>query len=146
MLFGGDVLGMGYRYPRKEIYSLKVGRTKAGLGLFAEEDIKKNAFVIEYFGSMLGNDAADEKGGKYLFTVDDKRVIDGSARENKARYLNHSCRPNCEVEIEGKRVFIYTLRKVKSGEELTYDYGKEYFNSFIKPYGCRCGHHRRRAS
>ena len=57
---------------------------------------------------------------------------------NKARYLNHSCRPNCETDIVKGKVYIYAKRNIKSGEELTYDYGKEYVDDFIKPYGCKC--------
>jgi len=65
-------------------------------------------------------------------------MIDGSARSNIARYINHSCKPNCEAEIVAGRVFLRALRRIEAGEELSYDYGKEYFDMYIKPYGCRC--------
>jgi len=116
----------------------KVKRSSAGLGLFAEEDIKKGSKIIEYTGKALSSKEADERGGKYLFEVSSKKTIDGSGRENKARYINHSCRPNCEIEIEKGRVFIYSRKNIKKGEELSYDYGKEYFNEYIKLYGCKC--------
>lgn len=118
----------------------KVKRSSAGLGLFAEEPIKKEDFIIEYTGERISTDEADERGGKYLFTVNDKLVIDGKGRENTARYLNHSCRPNCyaEVDEDDNRVRIYAERNIKQGEELCYDYGKEYWDEHIKPYGCKC--------
>jgi hypothetical protein len=126
---------------KKTNYDLAVRRTKAGLGLVTLEDIKKGDLVIEYTGEKISSDEADRRGGKYLFTVlDDKLVIDGKGRKNLARYINHSCRPNCEAEVDEdkKRVFIYAKRNIKAGEELHYDYGKEYWEDHIKPYGCRC--------
>ena len=124
--------------PRKSEYVLRVRRSSAGLGLFTESVIERGAFIIEYYGIPLTREQADEKGGKYLFEISSRRVIDGSPRHNKARYLNHSCRPNCETDIVKGRVYIYAKRAIKPGEELTYDYGKEYVDDFIKPYGCKC--------
>lgn len=98
----------------------------------------KGKFVIEYVGTILNDKEADKKGGKYLFEVKKDLTIDGTARSNRARYINHSCRPNCEAEIKKDRVFISTCRRVKAGEELSYNYGKEYFNEFLRPHGCRC--------
>lgn len=117
-----------------------VKRAAAGLGLFARTDIKKGEFVIEYTGEYVSEEEADRRGGMYLFSLDKDGAIDGSARENLARYINHSCNPNCETEHdeEEKRVRIYAIRAIKAGEELTYDYGKEFFNEYIKPKGCRC--------
>lgn len=119
---------------------LKVKKSDAGLGLFAMEPIKKGEFVIEYTGERISTDEADRRGGKYLFTVSDDLVLDGKGREHTARYINHSCKPNCYAEIDEDEevVNIYTKRNINAGEELTYDYGKEYFNDHIKPYGCRC--------
>ena len=113
-------------------------RSSAGLGLYAGEEIKKGQFIIEYVGPFLSEEEADKKGGKYLFEIAKDKTIDGTARTNRARYLNHSCRPNCEAEIKGDRVIISARRRILLGEELCYDYGKEYFNEFIKPHGCRC--------
>ena len=129
---------MGYRYPRKSKHTLAVVRSSAGLGLKTQFSIPKGDFVAEYFGTFLSDEEADKNGGKYLFEVDKDLVINGTTRGNIARYINHSCRPNCESEIDGKRVFIYAKRNIKSGEELAYDYGKEYFDDFIKPHGCKC--------
>ena len=79
----------------------------------------------------------------YLFDLDEKITIDGSARSNLARYINHSCKPNCEAVhyTDANEIGIEAKRKIKAGEELTYDYGKDHFNEYIKPYGCKCGHH-----
>lgn len=132
---------MAYKYPRPTKHSLKVKRSNAGLGLFTDSPIKKGEFIIEYYGPLLDEEGRDEKGGKYLFAIDDELTIDGSARENIARYINHSCKPNSEPEIEGKRIFIYAIEDIQPGDEITYDYGEEYFEDFIKPYGCKCGNH-----
>jgi len=117
---------------------LKVGRSSAGLGLFALEPIDKGEFVIEYFGEIIPTAEADRRGGRYLFDLSSRRTIDGSTRKNTARYINHSCRPNCETEIKSGKVFIFARKNIKPGEELSYDYGREYFNEYIKPHGCRC--------
>lgn len=117
---------------------LKVKRSSAGLGLFTDEPIKKGEFVIEYIGKMLTREQADRKGGKYLFEVSSRRTVDGSGRDNTARYINHSCKPNCEVDIKKGRIFIYAIKNIKVGDELSYDYGKEYVDEYIKPYGCKC--------
>lgn len=117
-----------------------VKRSSAGLGLFAGRDFDKGEFVIEYTGEKISDEEADRRGGKYLFTLNEDWLLDGKGRENTARYINHSCRPNCEPELDEdeERVYIYTKRKIKAGEEFTYNYGKQYFDIEIKPYGCRC--------
>lgn len=118
--------------------SLKVGKSRTGLGLYTLEDIPRGEFIIEYIGDILTEKEANERGGKYLFETSKNRYIDGTTRTNTARYINHSCRPNCEVEIRRGRVLIFSKRAIKAGEELNYDYEKEYWNEHIKPYGCRC--------
>lgn len=136
---------MPYRRPRPTKHLFAVKRGTSGRGLFAKTPIKRKDFVIEYWGPIITDDEADIKGGKYLYDIEDtKFTIDGSIKKNLARNINHSCKPNCEAVTEGKRIFIYALRKINPGEELNYDYGKEYFDEYIKPYGCRCGHHRSR--
>jgi SET domain-containing protein len=118
-----------------------VKRGLNGLGLYANTDFKKGEKILEYVGEIISVDEADRRGGKYLFELDEKWTIDGKSRENIARYINHSCVPNCETEVDGKRVFVYTIKKVTAGEELAYDYGKEYFKEYIEPKGCRCPKH-----
>lgn len=115
-----------------------VKKSKAGLGLFTEAPIEKGGFVIEYVGEAITNTEADKRGGKYLFETSKNRTIDGSARSNTARYINHSCSPNCEVEIRRGHILVFAKRDIEAGEELNYDYGKEYFNEYIRPIGCRC--------
>jgi SET domain-containing protein len=117
-------------------YSLAVKRTRTGLGLFAQEYIPADERIIEYEGIVISNEEADRRGGKYLFELDEKRAIDGSARSNTARYINHSCRPNAKGYTTGRRIWIWSLRAINAGEEITIDYGKEYLDEHIKQ--CRC--------
>jgi uncharacterized protein len=119
-------------------FDLKVKRSSAGLGLFTASEIPRNACVIEYVGRELTKEEAENSKSKYLFEISSRKTIDGTERSNIARYINHSCKPNAEAEIHRGRVFIFALRKIQPGEELTYNYGKEYFNDIIKPMGCRC--------
>lgn len=121
-----------------EDWGLKVKKSKAGLGLFATKDIPKGICMIEYFGRELSEEEQYTSRSKYLFEINSKITIDGGSRENTARYINHSCKPNSEVEIKNKKVYIFSRKKIKAGEELCYDYGKEYFNEHIKKGGCRC--------
>ena len=113
-------------------------RTATGLGFFALKPIPKGKRIIEYTGPYLPNEVVDQRDGKYFFEVNSKWSIDGSPRNNMARYINHSCRPNSEALISGRRVWIWSRRNIKAGEEITYDYGKDYFEDIIKPMGCRC--------
>lgn len=120
---------------------LEVKRGINGLGLFTKEPIKKGQIIIEYFGPLLNDEQVQKKGGKYLFALGKKWTIDGSNRSNIARYINHSCvRTNCEPIQYAKRIKIRSTRKIKAGEELYYDYGKEYFDEFIKGH-CNCPKH-----
>lgn len=124
----------------KSAYEVK--KSSAGLGLFAASDYKKGDLVIEYTGEKITEEEANRRGGKYLFELNDDWTIDGKGRENKARYLNHSCKPNCypELDEEEEHIFIYAKRNIKPGEELTYNYGKMYFDELIKSDGCKCEH------
>ena len=118
----------------------KVKRSTAGLGLFAMEDIKKEQVIIEYTGERITEDEANKRGGRYLFQVTDTLVIDGKARENTARYINHACKPNAEAEHdeEDHRIYIRASKNIKAGEEITYHYGKEYMKEIINKEGCLC--------
>ena len=120
-------------------YETRVGRSSAGLGLYALDPIKKGSFIIEYYGPIMNEEESDRIGGKYLFSITKKRVINGAPRYNKARYINHSCGPNAESKyIKNKYVYIKAIKNIKAGEEITYDYGEEYFDDYIKPQGCKC--------
>lgn len=123
---------------REKTKDVAVKRSSAGLGLFAGRDFAKGETVIEYVGHRVP--ASEEMTGdnRYLFSVSSRWDIDGRPRWNTARYVNHSCRPNCEAVNRRGRIFIVTRRKVRAGEEFSYDYGKAYFDEFIRPNGCRC--------
>jgi SET domain-containing protein len=118
--------------------SFAVKRTATGLGLFTLQDIPAGRPIIEYVGQILTSEEADERGGKYLFELDDKYTIDGSARSNAARYINHSCRPNAQAFSFGKRIWIWSKKNIGAGEEITINYGKKYIDEHIKPIGCKC--------
>lgn len=109
-----------------------------GEGLFAVHSIGTGEFVIEYTGERLPTGSAEAGGSRYLFVVDDEWTLDGPVPENIAGYINHACMPNCEARIENGRIHFYALRDIESGEELTIDYGEEYFKEFIEPAGCKC--------
>lgn len=119
-------------------YPLAVKRASAGRGLFALLPIPRGARIIDYSGPTLDEDDWCNSRNRHLFAVSEKRAIDGWNKQNIARFINHSCRPNCEIEIRRGRVFVVARRAIKAGEELAYHYGEEYFDSFIKPRGCKC--------
>jgi hypothetical protein len=122
-----------------------------GVGAFATRRIRRGARIIEYLGERITTAEADSRyaGGAalhahvLLFTVDDRTVIDGGVNGNEARFINHSCGPNCEAVTRGKRIWIFALRDVQPGEELTYDYnltGEDGdLGSQAAEYPCRCG-------
>jgi SET domain-containing protein len=115
-------------------------KSQSGLGLFAKRDFKKGEMIIEYTGEKITEAEANIRGGKYLFELNDNWTIDGKDRKNLARYINHSCKPNCYPELDEneERIFIYAKRNIKSGEELNYNYGKMYFNDIIGKDNCQC--------
>ena len=119
-------------------FNLKVKRSTAGLGLFAMEDIPKGLCIEEYFGRTLTKAEEYTSNSKYLFEINSRKTIDGTNRANRARYINHSCKPNTEPEIKKGKIFIFSKKKIKAGEELCYDYGKEYFDEHIGKRRCRC--------
>ena len=119
---------------------VKVKRSRTGLGVFALEDIAKGQLIVEYTGERISNAEADRRGGRYLFAVTDDIVIDGKGRENLSRYINHACEPNAEAEHDESddRIYIRSIKKIRAGEEITYDYGREYLEDLIGPDGCLC--------
>jgi SET domain-containing protein len=119
-------------------FALKVKRSTAGLGLYAGQDIPKGVCVIEYVGREISKEEETTSRSQYLFEVTRNKTIDGSIRSNTARYINYSHRPNCEPEIHKARVYIFSKRAIKEGEELSYDYGKDFYEEHIKPKGCKC--------
>jgi len=113
-------------------------------GLCDERNIKKGERIIEYKGKKITHKQADEdtKYGidiTYLFTLDKKYLLDGDFEFNKARLINHSCNPNCEVLDESKsKIWITAIRNIKKNEELSYDYGFS-FDCNYKDHICKCG-------
>jgi SET domain-containing protein len=117
----------------------RVGRSETGLGLFATDVIEKGMFIIEYVGQRIPNEEVHgRRSTRYLFEVNSRWTIDGSPRWNTARYINHSCRPNAEAVVSRGRIRIKAIRRIRPGDEITYNYGKNYFDTFIKPVGCKC--------
>lgn len=122
-----------------------------GTGLFATRVIRKGAGVIEYIGERISHEEADRRhaekdeddGHTFLFTVDSKTVIDAGVGGNAARFINHSCEGNCEVINDKGRLFVETLRTIKPGEELNYDYNigrtPEDPPNVDEIFACRCG-------
>jgi hypothetical protein len=125
----------------------RLGRSLTGLGLFATRPIKKRARIAEYKGRLLGvkeAEKAEQRGNRYLYEINTRWTIDGTARGNIARYFNHSCNPNAESYTVGHRVFVRTLRNIKPGEEITYDYGIDYLRNVIGKSRCKCSRCRKR--
>ena len=119
----------------------RVGRARTGLGLFATATIEKGAFIIAYRGRRIAHAQAERleaRGSRYMFEIDSRWTIDGSSRRNLARYANHSCRPNAESDLVRGKVILRAIRRIKAGEEITYDYGEEYFELFLASAGCKC--------
>lgn len=120
----------------------RVGRARTGLGLFATADIPSGKLLIEYTGTRIPTREAREidkrRANKYLFEIDNRFTIDGSARSNTARYVNHSCDPNTEAESNRGRLMFRTVRDIAKGEEITLDYGEEHMELYFGAGGCRC--------
>ncbi len=114
-------------------------KSLTGKGLFAMEEISRGTKILQYLGKKVTNQEAEEKPNRYIFEIDDQWSLDGAPLYNTARYFNHSCIPNAESILEGDdRIFIAARRKIKVGEEITFDYGEEYINDYIKTGGCKC--------
>jgi SET domain-containing protein len=122
-----------------------------GLGLFATRRIRRGRRLIEYTGERVSPEVADsrydddahDRPHTFLFTVDARTSIDASVDGNEARFINHSCNPNCEAVDDAGRIFIEARRDIRPGEELTYDYRLErdgrWRPDFAWRYACRCG-------
>ena len=120
------------------VASLGFGRARAGLGLFTQVPIKKGQFIIRYRGRKIDTATADELDNRYMFEINSRWTIDGPSRRNLARYINHSCRPNSEVYFVGHVIKIRAIKNIKPDTELSYHYGRDYIDTFIKPIGCKC--------
>jgi SET domain-containing protein len=113
-------------------------------GLYASKNIKAKQIVIHYKGKLVTkkevekNPKFDNDKAIYLFNVNNRYDLDGDFEYNDARLINHSCNPNCEVDGKGLKLWIFALRDIKKGEELSYDYGFGYDKDY-KQFVCKCG-------
>ena len=121
-----------------------------GRGVYATTFIPKDERIIEYLGEIVDKKESDRRGvnqhqkslktgdaAVYIFTLNKNYDLDGNVPWNIARLINHSCDPNCEAWITGKRIFIHALRDIHPGEELTFDYGFD-IDSY-EEHPCLCG-------
>lgn len=119
-------------------------------GIFARTDIPRDTPIIEYIGEKITKAESQRRGDAlinrskksggaavYIFTLNQRYDLDGAKGRNPARYINHSCAPNCEAYVIRGRIWIYALRDIKAGEELTYNYGFDIETWDEHP--CRCG-------
>jgi hypothetical protein len=117
---------------------VRVGTSRiAGKGLFAAQQIKKGTRIIQYIGQRISKEETAERlyqGNQYIFEFNDRYNIDGKTLKNKARYINHSCDPNCDILITKRTIWIVAKRDIQAGEEFSYNYG---FTA--KQHRCQCG-------
>tara|TARA_B100001057_G_C22588979_1_gene848193 strand:+ start:288 stop:797 length:510 start_codon:yes stop_codon:yes gene_type:complete len=124
-----------------------------GTGVFANDNIKKGLKIIEYIGEKVSKKEGDRRselriekylnsektGSVYIFELNDRYDIDGNFSYNKARFINHSCNPNCEVDIIRGKIWIKSIKNILKGEELSYDYGYEFDKDDYIDHLCKCG-------
>jgi uncharacterized protein len=125
--------------PRKKPF--RIGRSRTGLGLFATEPIKKRTFIVEYKGRRLTTEQADKleaRGNRFLYEINSRWTIDGTSRKNLGRYANHSCRPNAESHQMNGKIVLRAIKTIHPGDEITYNYGRDYYLNVITPRGCKC--------
>jgi hypothetical protein len=132
----------GTNIPPAEDTALVCFRESAihGTGGFAKTDIPAGTWVVEYAGERITKDESlrrCEAGNEFIFALDDKWDLDGSVSWNQARFLNHSCEPNCEAERVGDCIWIIARRDIQAGEELTFNYGYSLVD--YREHECRCG-------
>lgn len=121
-----------------------------GRGVFALRRIPKGTRIIEYKGKLITDKEADRRYSRVhahsphtmLFSLEGGWVIDATRRGNSARWINHSCAPNCDIEEEGRRIFIESRRDIHPGDELTYDYnlqiGEKHTKAAKREHACFC--------
>jgi len=143
---------MKKRVSRTQSPYIVVRRSRIhGRGVFAKKFISEGTRVIEYVGDKITKTESDEraqkvldrherdseKGAVYIFTLNNRHDIDGDVYWNTAKYINHSCDPNCETDIIRGRIWIIALRDIEAGEEITYNYGYDYES--YEDHPCYCG-------
>ena len=126
-----------------KLYKIKKSKIDKN-GLYANCDILKGTKIIEYKGKIISvkksevDPKFDNRKAIYLFNINNRYDLDGDFKFNIARLINHSCNPNCEVFGEGLKIWIYAMKDIKKGEELSYDYGFS-FECNYKDHICKCG-------
>lgn len=116
------------------------GSSIHGLGGFATADIAAGTLVSEYRGEKINKAESRRRcaeSNHFIFSLDDDCDIDGSTLENSARFLNHSCAPNCEAQRIAGQIWIVAIRRIRCGEEITFNYGYELPS--YREHPCRCG-------
>ena len=111
-----------------------------GTGAFASEEIAAGTRIMQYVGERITKAESlrrCEENNEYIFAIDPDHDLDGNVPWNPARFLNHSCAPNCEASCEEGRIWIVATRKIAAGEELTFNYG--YDLEDYRDYPCHCG-------
>ncbi len=119
----------------------RISRAYTGLGMFAVKPFKRRDYIATYRGPVITNEESEKRearGASYMFALGKKYTIDGSPRYNVARYINHSCRPNAEPVGRNGGIVIIASKKIEPDEEITYDYGEDYFAWFVSAGGCKC--------
>ncbi len=112
-------------------------------GLYASQNIEKGTKIIEYKGKIISvkksevDPKFDNRKAIYLFNINNRYDLDGDFKFNIARLINHSCNPNCEVFGEGLKIWVYAMKDIKKGEELSYDYGFSFDENF-REFPCNC--------
>ena len=126
-----------------KLYKIKKSKIDNN-GLYANQNIKKGTRIIEYKGKIISVKQSEVSpkfdNGKaiYLFNINKKYDLDGDFKFNTARLINPSCDPSCEVFGFGLKIWVYAMKNIKKGEELSYDYGFSYDDDY-KAYPCKCG-------
>ena len=135
----------------KQLWKKKKSKVH-GSGLFAAQDVKKGLQVIEYIGDKVSKREGDKRADKqinkakrnhnngmvYIFELNQRYDIDGDVPYNDARLINHSCDPNCEVEIVNNRLWISAIKHIKKGSEISNNYGYSYDTDYVD-HVCKCG-------
>jgi uncharacterized protein len=119
----------------------RVGRSRTGLGLFATAPIGKGDLIVAYRGRRISHAEAERRearGNRFVFEINSRWSIDGSSRRNLARYANHACRPNAESDLVAGNIVRRAIKTIQPGDEITYDYGSDYFDLFLRKTGCKC--------
>lgn len=134
-----------------ELYEVRESKIH-NKGVYSATDIPKGTKILEYTGEKINKEESDrrydhclelsrqdhKKAATYLFELDDEYCLDGDIPNNDAKYINHSCNPNCIIEIEDERIWIYAKRDIKKGEELTFSYEFDVDEGY-PDHVCKCG-------